>query len=930
MQKDFGEKHLNISKKKSLLRIIKSFLYVCVFLFLFILLYTLTVISHAPKIYPLNIYSYLNESSIMYDSEGKMIDKVFVPGGNRSNVSYNDIPQNLIDAVVSIEDKTFWQHHGFNIKRIFGAVREGVLGGNPISGTSTITQQLARNVYLPDEKGERSLNRKITEAWYTVLLENKLSKKQIMEAYLNTIYLGNNAYGISSAANSYFSKNVKDLDLIESAALASIPKSPDNYALVKTLDNKTIESEALELKKKNIIKTTNAYSVIYNGDSSKYRRELTLKLMKDFGYINEQKYQGALASNLQEHMKLNSGIAEGYMAHFTDFVARQVLEDIQKKGYTPNQARKMLYSGGLRIYTTMNKKAQNAIASEFSKPHNFPNIDFYQVRYDSRGNILNKSGGIMLYAYKNYFNKKRKIILRKNEFFNENGNLILKKNKRLIFAKTITEGKDDYTIKLNDIYKIKNGILYSITDSTILIPQKYKSLTTAGNLMISKKFFKDYPGLFIKKGNKYIISSRGYVLGQKLKQPQGAMAICNYKTGEIVALAGGRDSTGKMLYNRALSTRQPGSSIKPLSIYSTALAEGEEAADKNTPLKFKEYDKNDMVHLYGKYWTAASRINDAPMIFNGRTWPKNAYNGYKGVVSMRKSMEQSINVNAVRIFMQLDKNHILSQLKKFGITSLVETGNVNDNNAAALALGGMTKGISPVEMASAYGTFPNKGEHIELKGYTRVENNTGDILLENEKKSEQVLSEGVAFITGDMLKSTVTKGIAKDAQVPGKITCGKTGTTSDKFDIWFCGFTPEYSAATWIGNDVNLELDDYSRAAARLWGKVMAKATKGMNEELPEQPSSVIKKFREFYINGTQSSFFFRWYERPKKKVSVVICPTSGFAATPKCPVKKSKVLVDGVPQTKYFCPIHNPNKKSLSHKTENFRKLNHGFNQSQ
>ena len=168
MQKDFGEKHLNISKKKSLLRIIKSFLYVCVFLFLFILLYTLTVISHAPKIYPLNIYSYLNESSIMYDSEGKMIDKVFVPGGNRSNVSYNDIPQNLIDAVVSIEDKTFWQHHGFNIKRIFGAVREGVLGGNLISGTSTITQQLARNVYLPDEKGERSFHRKITEAWYKI------------------------------------------------------------------------------------------------------------------------------------------------------------------------------------------------------------------------------------------------------------------------------------------------------------------------------------------------------------------------------------------------------------------------------------------------------------------------------------------------------------------------------------------------------------------------------------------------------------------------------------------------------------------------------------------------------------------------------------------------------------------------------------------
>ena len=890
--------------------VIKGILYGLLFLFLFILFYALSIISHAPKIDAENIYSYLNESSVMYDADGNVIDRVFVSGGNRLNVKYDKIPKNLVNAVISVEDKTFWKHHGFNITRMFGAIKDSFSSGGRISGTSTITQQLARNVYLPEEKGKRSVSRKLTEAWYTIILEKKLSKKQILEAYLNTIYLGNNSYGVSSAANSYFSKNVDELDLSESVALASIPKSPDNYALVKTLDNKTSESEAIELKNKNILKKTSDYSIIYNGNASKKRRLLTLNLMKKFGYISESEYEKATGENLKNHMKPAGGVAEGYITHFTDFVSKQVVEDLKEKGYTRTQAKKMLYTGGLRVYTSMNTQAQKAISDEFSKPENFPSIDFSQVNYDSYGNILSKSGNIVLFAYNNCFDKKKNIKLNKDDFYTENKNLILKKNRRLIFKNSTIPGHSDYTIKLKSIYKMSAGTLYSISDTTILIPQQYKSLNSNGDLVIDKKFFDDYPNLIKKKNNNYFITPKCYVLGQMIKQPQGAMAICNYKTGEIVALVGGRETSGKMIYNRALNARQPGSSIKPLSIYSTALAEGEDAASRSTPLKFTKYDKNDIPKLYGDYWTSASRINDAPMLVDGRIWPKNAYNGYKGVVSMRKSMEQSINVNAVRIFMQLDKAHIISQLKKFGVSTLVESGSVNDNNASALALGGMTKGISPIEMASAYGTFPNKGEHITLKGYSKVLDNKGNVILNNNHNSEDVLSEGVAFITSDMLRTTVTRGIAKDAKIPGKTTCGKTGTTSDKFDIWFCGFTPEYSAATWIGNDVNLELSDYSKAAAKLWRNVMAKATDGLNEELPERPDSVIKRFSEYYINGTQSSFFDKWFAPKKNQVSVEICPESGFAATPSCPVKRAKVMTDGTPPTKYFCHIHNPDKE--------------------
>ena len=261
-----------VSKKYIAKAIIKWTFYIIAAMALFFVLYGVTIIANAPKINADNIYSYLNETSIIYDDAGKKVDSVYMDGGNRINMKYDDFPADLVNAVVSVEDKTFWKHHGFNFLRIFGAIKEGLFSDSQISGTSTITQQLARNVYLPETKSIRSIDRKITEAWYTVLLEHSLTKKEIMEAYLNTIYLGSNSYGMASASNSYFSKDPRELDLLECAALASIPRSPDYYALVKTIDNKTIEHEALELNKKDILKSTDEYTTVYNGDASKDRR----------------------------------------------------------------------------------------------------------------------------------------------------------------------------------------------------------------------------------------------------------------------------------------------------------------------------------------------------------------------------------------------------------------------------------------------------------------------------------------------------------------------------------------------------------------------------------------------------------------------------------------------------------------------------------
>ncbi len=156
-------------------------------------------------------------------------------------------------------------------------------------------------------------------------------------------------------------------------------------------------------------------------------------------------------------------------------------------------------------------------------------------------------------------------------------------------------------------------------------------------------------------------------------------------------------------------------------------------------MSFQEYDKNQKTAGYGSFWTAASRINDAELVVNGKVWPRNAYNGYKGMLTLRTSVEQSVNVNAVRVFQQVGPEYSAELMKKFGITTVVEKGDVSDMNAAALALGGMTNGISPLEMSSAYTTFPNLGEHKEYSVYTEVKNNKGEVILTRKENSHQGL-----------------------------------------------------------------------------------------------------------------------------------------------------------------------------------------------
>jgi len=826
-------------------------------LLLFGVFYSFTVVQSCERIDTSKIYSYISESSIIYDDKGRAFDTVYVDGGNRQNVKYKEMPADLVDAAVAIEDKTFWTHHGFNFIRMGGAVIDSIRNGSGIGGTSTITQQLARNVYLASTKSERTLSRKISEAYYTVLLEKNMSKKEIMEAYLNTIYYGYGCYGVQTAAKAYFDKDVDELDLAECAALASIPNSPDNYALVKTISNSDIEKGNIKVSSADILSQGSDYTLIYNGDASEARRNITLENMYKYGFISKAELNSARQENLRKQVNLSAGRTDSYSSYFTDFVIDQVKKDLIADGYSKDSATTLIYTGGLKIYTSLNRKAQKAIESAFRDSSNFPSTA--NINYDNSGNILSDSGSILLYRYSNYFDGRGRFHLRNSEFsLDSAGDMTIKKDRRLIITKTSdSDGNTDYAVSFKNMYTTVNGALYTIDGGKLNIPAKYKSLDDKGNVVISRSFFYDYPNYFKKTGTGYIIRRSGYTIGQKVRQPQAAMVIIDNDTGAVKAMAGGRGSSGSLLYNRALSTRQPGSSIKPLAIYSSALQQGADAGKKGQPMDFTEYSSNQNTSLYGDYWTASSVINDAPLTINGKIWPKNWYNGYRGEVRLRTAVEQSINVCSVRIWQQVGSDYIVGQLKKFGVSSLVtDDSSSNDMNASALALGGMAKGISPLEMASAYQTFQNRGTHIEYSAYKKIKDVNGKVILRSSPAETKVIDASVAFIMSDILRTTVTNGIARAAQVTGQTTAGKTGTTTDNYDAWFCGFTPQYSAALWIGNDVNIELSEGSSAAARLWSLIMTKATAGLSGSFESQPQTVTYAGGEYYADGTYTGSY--------------------------------------------------------------------------
>ncbi|WP_419026309.1 transglycosylase domain-containing protein [Emergencia sp.] len=861
------------------------------------------VIAQAPKIDTDKIYDILTESTIIYDDNGKEIDTVYTEA-NRSNVEYKDLPENLVNAFVALEDKTFWDHHGFNFIRIFGAIKEAVFSGGDVSGTSTITQQLARNLFLRETMFDHSIKRKIIEAYYTIILEKNLTKEQIMEAYLNTINFGYNSNGVQAAAQAYFSKDVKNLTIAQCAALAALPQAPTHFQLVEVVGNDDVST-----KDQNIIKRTSNGTYIAN-DASKERRITCLKLMLEQGYITQDQYDKASKRSLKKMLNPTYNGASTEADYFADYVINEVIDDLmEEKGYSYENAWDKVYNGGIKIHSTMDSQAQSVIENEFDNDANFPNAI---INLDGNGNVVNKYGQVILYDYNDYFDKDGNFTFKTDEIVKrKDGSMIIRANKRLNIYTTEVNGETDYSIEFKDLYLQENGNPYSIAGGYINIPQQYKSKNKKGNVVISADFFKDeqYKDFFIFNDDGTVtIPSKSYDLNQKVIQPQAAMTIVENSTGNIKAMVGGRKTSGRMLYNRATSPRQPGSSIKPLGVYSAAIQQSAEEAASGKKHTFTDFGIDEQgADLWGNYLTAGSVVIDEKTTINGSVWPQNAGGGYSGPQTMRSALQQSINTCAVKIFLQVGASYSADLVKKFGISTIDTEGSVSDLNPAALALGGMTNGVTTLDMASAYSSFPNNGTRKDTSSYTEVLDSSGKKLLTNKNaKSHRVLDSGVAWIMTDMLKSVVTSGLGSPASISGVQAGGKTGTTDDQFDIWFDGFTPSYSASLWIGNDQNFQLTSMSSYAASLWGKIMNQISGAKVGSYKSVPSNVIYTGGEYYISGTQGGA----KSLKNLEKTVTICTESGYLATPDCPHTEKKTYKtygdDAEDAPKYYCNIHN------------------------
>lgn len=278
-----------------------------------------------------------------------------------------------------------------------------------------------------------------------------------------------------------------------------------------------------------------------------------------------------------------------------------------------------------------------------------------------------------------------------------------------------------------------------------------------------------------------------------LTQPQVGLIAIDPQTGYIKAMIGGR---GQDKFNRAVqAVRQPGSSFKPF-VYLTAMDNG---------------------------MNAATLIDDSEVSVGG--WkPQNYERTFHGKVTLRTALKLSCNVPAVKLAMELGPEKIIRNAKALGITTLVESGGQNDVNAA-MALGGLTKGVSPIEMAAAYGTIGNNGVYNKPVAILKIVDRNGKVIYEHHPSPKQVVSAKAAYQTTDILMDVLISGTGAGAGL-GRPAAGKTGTTDDYKDAWFVGFTPNLSCAVWIGDDRSrsMGLMTGSMTPLSIWHAFMSRA----------------------------------------------------------------------------------------------------------
>ncbi len=778
------------------------------------------ILASAPDISSLDVTP-TGYATVVYDASGRQITRLVGTDSNRTYVGKDQIPQNLSDAFVAIEDERFYEHNGIDIKAIIRAGVSAIKTRHLGQGGSTITQQLLKNNvfegWVNEESNMVKIKRKIQEQYLALELEKRMSKEDILELYMNSINLGQNTLGVQAASMRYFNKPVSSLSLSECAVIAGITQNPSKY------------------------------NPISHPDNNAERRQKVLKHMLEQGYITQSEYDVAMKDDVYSRIKtINEETeTESINSYFVDALIDQVTEVLMtEKGYNETQAYNLVYSGGLQIYTTQDPSIQRICDEVYNDEANYPEHVEWLLDYQL---TIQKSDG----EYVNYSTE--------------------------MFKAHFKEQRSSY------------NLLYATQDAAYEdIAAFQESVLGPGDEVYSEKV-------------------------NLTPQPQVSITVEDQSTGYVVAMVGGRGakSASRTLNRATTTTRQPGSTFKVISTYAPAL------------------DSAGM--------TLATVQNDAPYNYADGRPVSNWYgNNYKGICTLRYGIEQSLNIVAVKTLTQITPQLGFDYLQNFGFTTLVERKEVDTSEGTkifsditqSLALGGITVGVTNLELNAAYATIANGGTYMKPTLFTKILDHDGNVMIDNSvPESRQVIKDSTAFLLTDAMVDVVTKGTGASVNFGGDIAiAGKTGTTSDYKDVWFAGYSPYYTATTWTGYDNNVSMGTSAEKnlSKTMWKAVMSRIHENLPAKSFTKPGNVVtatvcSKSGKLPIAGICDAYLATEYfaegsvptDTCNVHVTGTVCAATGLAACPTCPYQVPGVIEvapgdDGQPETTATCP-HTP-----------------------
>ncbi len=768
----------------------------------------------------------------IYSADHKLIGEF----GERRRypVKYEDIPQDFINALVAAEDDDFYSHNGVSIKGLMRAVAHLIATGRKGSGGSTLTMQLTRHVFL---SLQRTFSRKFNEILLALRIEKELTKEEILELYVNMMFLGKRAYGIEAAAEVYYGTTISDLSLAQHAMLVGVFKGPSTQ------------------------------NPIANPSRAMARRNYVLERMLKLGYINQERFDEAVAQP----------VTAKYHGNKPELSAPYVAEMARK--FVVDKFGVQAYSKGYRVITTINSQYQaRASASivygllEYDGRHGYRGPE-QQLRLEDAPLLTPEGSSLKLKDEQEHRNYKKWL-----------ESLSAIPNYGGITVGAITSIQEDHIIVLT-----KEGSFQKIPwENGLSNARPYLTENSRG---ASPKT----PGDVVSIGDVIRIreDNEGDAHFSQIPAAQASLVALAPENGAILSLVGGFDFSHSN-FNRAIQAqRQPGSNFKPF-IYTAALEHG---------------------------LTPATIMNDAPIVIDDKqlesTWrPENSSKKFYGPTRLRTALYRSINLVSIRVLERVGVGNTINSLEKFGF----------DPNQLphdlSLALG--THAVTPLDVASGYAIFANGGYRVEPYLVQRIEEVNGDIAYdampltacqsceEDAKETEEeqttltepstpeehlaenseqrppktpdsadetqtiyefegdifelsfdtkrtlgilepgdyppapkVISDQVAFIIDSMLKDVVKRGTGYKAWKKFKRPDlgGKTGTTNGPLDAWFSGYHPNIVTSTWVGFDQNLPLGrrEYGGSAALpIWIDFMELALKDQPVIRQEQPPGIV------------------------------------------------------------------------------------------